>query len=78
MEATTSSSVRTEEISSVNYSVDEVCIVIGLSRPTLYSLMSVGKAPPSFTIGRRRFFPKDKTHEWMDVEFSEQNGVEAV
>ena len=77
MEAATSTSTtdKGQQLSSANYSVDEATVVLGLSRPTLYSLVTIGKAPPSFKIGHRRFFPRQKLHEWMDAEFAKQNGA---
>ena len=79
MEATTTTN-KSQDVAPASYSVDEVVVVLGLNRATLYSHMAVGKAPPSFKLGHRRFFPKDKLHEWLDAQFAKQNGsaTEAV
>ena len=50
----------------VHYSVDEAVALLGVSKPTLYSLIRKDEAPPSYNVGRRRFFPKGKFHQWLD------------
>lgn len=48
----------------VVYTVDEVAELLGISRPTAYENVKIGKIP-SIKIGRRVLVPKSSFDKWL-------------
>jgi excisionase family DNA binding protein len=47
--------------------IDQTGKLLGIPRRSLYSLMNVGKLPPSFKLGGKRVFRRDDLTRWVDL-----------
>ncbi len=57
------------------YSIDEVCKLYGLSRPTFYRMLAAGDGPATFTVGRRRLVTLEALQEWERKELSRPKAI---
>jgi predicted DNA-binding transcriptional regulator AlpA len=48
-----------------NLSINEACIIAGISRAMLYKLFKLNKGPRVTKIGRRRFVSSDTLKAWL-------------
>jgi len=46
-------------------SIEQFCSEYGTTKPTFYKLLKTGRAPRSYTIGRRRFISRDAAIKWQ-------------
>jgi len=54
--------------------VREFCFANGISRSLFYKLMSEGRAPRSFVVGRRRLISREAAAEWRkELEHAERD-----
>ncbi len=54
----------TKPIDEADIPLKDVPAYIGLSGNTLHRKIKDGTAPPSYLVGRRRFFPVKSLREW--------------
>jgi excisionase family DNA binding protein len=67
MSATASTPRQRKDLELAAYSVDQVCVILGLSKPTVYKLIGAGRLR-SVLIGRRRVIPKGEIDRLLAEE----------
>lgn len=43
----------------------EVCVLLGISTPTLRNRLSIGTAPPSYKVGNKHLFKVSELDAWI-------------
>ncbi len=59
-------------------SVTEAAALLGVSRPTVYTLLERGGGLPSFRCGRRRLIPVAALRAWIEAEAQAGGGAARV
>lgn len=55
------------------YTAAEAANILRVSVPLLYRMMNAGTAPPSFTVGKRRLFPRAALEAWLQTQVAAAN-----